>query len=165
MVGEPEDRSASNQAAETVRRIVPYTGFVTSRSTVAASSLAQRAPGVYASRVYAIVLDMDTKEMEARYGKPNWRNGYTEIGAILAEHGFDDHKQGSVYFGDRERVTAVSCVVAVQDVAQRLPWFSASVKDIRMLRIEEEDDLGVALQRVRPLPSTGQLFEAPKLVE
>jgi len=115
--------------------------------------------------VYAIVFDMDTKEMEARYGKPNWRSGYPEIGAILAEHGFDDHKQGSVYYGDRERVTAVSCVIAIQDVAQRLPWFSASVKDIRMLRIEEEDDLSVALQRVQPLPSTGQLFEAPKLVE
>jgi virulence-associated protein VapD len=115
--------------------------------------------------MYAIVFDMDTKEMEARYGKSNWRSGYTEIGAILAQHGFDDHKQGSVYFGDRERVTAVSCVVAIQDVAQQLPWFSASVKDIRMLRIEEEDDLSVALQRVQPLPSTGQLFEAPKLVE
>jgi virulence-associated protein VapD len=112
--------------------------------------------------VYAIAFDMDTKEMEARYGNPNWRNGYAEIGGILKEHGFDDHKQGSVYFGDRERVTAVSCVVAIQDVAQRLPWFSASVKDIRMLRIEEEDDLSVALQRVEPLPSTGQLFEVPK---
>jgi virulence-associated protein VapD len=125
----------------------------------------KRVPGVYPRRVYAIVFDMDTKEMEARYGKPNWRNGYPEIGAILSEHGFDDHKQGSVYFGDRERVTAVSCVVAIQDVALRLPWFSASVKDIRMLRIEEEDDLSVALQRVEPLPSTGRLFEAPKLVQ
>jgi virulence-associated protein VapD len=115
--------------------------------------------------VYGIVFDMDVKEMEARYGKPNWRSGYGEIGAILGEHGFDDHKQGSVYYGDRERVTAVSCVVAIQDVAQRLPWFPASVKDVRMLRIEEEDDLRVALERVEPLPSTGHLFDPPKLVE
>lgn len=136
-----------------------------SQSAAIVSSSAQREPAVYAERVYAVVFDMDTKEMEGRYGNPNWRNGYAEIGAILKEHGFDDHKQGSVYYGDRERVTAVSCVVAIQDVAQRLPWFSASVKDIRMLRIEEEDDLSVALQQVQPLPSTGQLFEAPKLVE
>jgi virulence-associated protein VapD len=115
--------------------------------------------------MYAIAFDMDTKEMEARYGGPNWRHGYAEIGDILRTHGFDDHKQGSVYFGDRERVTAVTCVVAVQDVARQLPWFSASVRDIRMLRIEEEDDLAVALEKIVPAPTTGQLFEAPKLVE
>lgn len=115
--------------------------------------------------MYAIAFDMDTKEMEATYGNPNWRHGYSEIGAILRTHGFDDHKQGSVYFGDRERVTAVTCVVAVQDVAHQLPWFSASVRDIRMLRIEEEDDLAVALEKIEPALTTGQLFEAPKLVE
>jgi virulence-associated protein VapD len=115
--------------------------------------------------MYAIAFGMDTKLMEEGYGNPNWRHGYGEIGGILREHGFDDHKQGSVYFGDRARVTAVTCVVAIQDVARRLPWFSASVRDIRMLRIEEEDDLSVALERVAPLPCTGKLFDAPRLVE
>jgi virulence-associated protein VapD len=114
--------------------------------------------------MYAIAFDMDTKTMQEKYGTPNWRNGYAELGDILREHGFDDHKQGSVYFGDRERVTAVTCVVAVQDVARRLAWFSESVRDIRMLRIEEEDDLSVALEKVDPAPTTGQLFEPPKLV-
>jgi len=33
------------------------------------------------------------------------------------------------------------------------------------LRIEEEDDLGVAIEQIEPAPSTGRLFEAPKLVE
>ncbi len=124
-----------------------------------------QAPGVYAERVYAIAFDMDTSVMEREYGNPNWRKGYSEIGAILLTHGFDDHKQGSVYFGDRDRVTAVSCVIAVQDLARQLPWFSASVRDIRMLRIEEEDDLSVAIEKIEPAPSTGQLFEAPRLVE
>jgi virulence-associated protein VapD len=107
---------------------------------------------------------MDTDTMRKSYGKPSWEHGYTEIGEILGRHGFAK-QQGSVYFGDRDRVTAVSCVVAVQEVARQLPWFTASVRDIRMLRIEEEDDLSVALERVEPLPTTGQLFEAPKLVE
>lgn len=121
--------------------------------------------GAYAGRVYAIAFDMDTGTMQEEYGDPNWRKGYAEIGEILKSHGFDDHKQGSVYFGDPERVRAVTCVVAVQDLARQLPWFTASVRDIRMLRIEEEDDLSLALEKIEPLPATDRLFDPPKLVQ
>lgn len=120
---------------------------------------------VYSDRMYAIAFDMDTEEMKRAYGNPNWRKGYSEIGEILLGHGFDDHKQGSVYFGDRERVTAVSCVIAVQDLARQLSWFSTSVRDIRMLRIEEEDDLKVALEKVPPAPATESLFSVVQDVE
>jgi virulence-associated protein VapD len=116
-------------------------------------------------RMYAIAFDMDTTTMQQEYGDPQWRRGYAEIGEILRAHGFDDHKQGSVYFGDPERVRAVTCVVAVQELARQLPWFTASVRDIRMLRIEEEDDLSIALERVEPPPTTARLFDPPKLVE
>lgn len=136
---------------------------MSSRSSAAPSSRARETPAVYAGRVYAIAFDMDTKVMEEQYGTPNWRAGYAEVRDALAEHGFD-HQQGSVYFGT-ERVEAVTCVLAVQDLARRLTWFSAAVRDIRMLRIEENNDLGVAIQAVEPMPSTGKLFEAPKLVE
>jgi virulence-associated protein VapD len=121
-------------------------------------------PVPYAGRMYAIAFDMDTNAMQQSYGDPNWRKGYTDIGDILARHGFVDHKQGSLYYGDRERVRAVTCVVAVQECARELPWFSASVKDIRMLRIEEEDDLRVALERVEPAPSTRSLFDESEAV-
>ena len=107
----------------------------------------QDTPAVYAGRMYAIAFDMDTKIMKETCGKPSYENGYTEIENVLRGHGFTK-QQGSVYFGDRERVTAVSTVVAAQDLARQLPWFSASVRDIRMLRIEEEDDLSVALDKV-----------------
>ena len=93
--------------------------------------------------VYAISFDMDTSRMEELYDGASWRNGYTEIGNILREYGFD-WKQGSVYFGD-ESVNAVTCVVAIQTVAQRLSWFTPSVREVRMLRIEEFNDLGPAL--------------------
>jgi virulence-associated protein VapD len=113
----------------------------------------------YGASVYAIAFDMDTDSMRKLYGKPSWESGYGEIRDVLVRHGFSK-QQGSVYFGDRGRVKAVSCVVAVQDLARELPWFSASVRDIRMLRIEEEDDLGVALEKVEPPPATGRLFDA-----
>jgi virulence-associated protein VapD len=38
-------------------------------------------------------------------------------------------------------------VVAAQRLARELPWFSDSVRDIRMLRIEENNDLGPAVDR------------------
>ena len=75
--------------------------------------------------VYAITFDMDTSRMQDLYPNESWRNGYTEIGRILREHGFD-WQQGSVYFGN-DGVNAVTCVLAMQDVARRLDWFGPSV--------------------------------------
>ncbi len=95
--------------------------------------------------LYAISFDMDTARMQELYDGASWRNGYTEIGNVLSEHGFS-WKQGSVYFGDAE-VNAVTCVLAIQDVARKLNWFTASARDVRMLRIEEFNDLGPALGR------------------
>ena len=93
--------------------------------------------------MYAITFDMDIARMEQLYTGKSWRNGYQEIGRILREHGFD-WQQGSVYFGG-ENVNAVTCVLAIQDVSRKLNWFSPSVRDVRMLRIEEFNDLSPAV--------------------
>jgi virulence-associated protein VapD len=99
--------------------------------------------------VYAITFDRDTTRMPEVYPGERWRNGYTEIGRILREHGFD-WQQGSVYFGS-ETVDAVTCVLAIKDVARRLNLVGPSVRDVRMLRIEEFNDLGPAVEDlVRP---------------
>lgn len=95
-------------------------------------------------RVYAIAFDMDIESLRAHYGDP-YNNAYLEIRRILERHGFR-WQQGSVYFGD-EDLNAVTCVLAAQDLARSLPWFTASVRDIRMLRIEEFNDLMPAVQQ------------------
>jgi virulence-associated protein VapD len=41
-------------------------------------------------------------------------------------------------------------VVAAIDVSKKLPWFAPSVRDIRMLRIEELNDLMPAVQQAAP---------------
>jgi len=97
-------------------------------------------------RMYAIAFDMDIESLKANYGDP-YNNAYLEIRTVLQKHGFA-WQQGSVYFGD-ERINAVTCVLAAIDVSQTLPWFAASVRDIRMLRIEELNDLMPAVQRAR----------------
>lgn len=96
-------------------------------------------------RMYAITCDLDAQTLEESYGSPSWRNAHADIRNALSRHGFS-WKQGSVYFGN-ERVDAVSCVLAVQDLTQQFPWFRPSVRNIRMLRIEEHNDLGPAIER------------------
>jgi virulence-associated protein VapD len=106
----------------------------------------QGLPGEYrgGSRVYAIAFDMDIEQLRTNYGDP-YNNAYLEIRRVLQRHGFT-WQQGSVYFGG-DAVTAVTCVLASIDLAQSLPWFAASVRDIRMLRIEELNDLMPAVQQ------------------
>jgi len=99
------------------------------------------------TRVYAIAFDMDTESLKQLYTNDSWNNAYTDIKRILQTYGFE-RQQGSVYFG-KESVNAVTCVLAVQDLTKTLPWFAASVKDIRMLRIEEDNDLLPAVTQVK----------------
>ena len=93
--------------------------------------------------MYAIVFDFDTQILEQTYPNTSWRNAYTDVRNYLTQRGFE-WKQGSAYFGD-DSVDAVRCVRVVQRLARKYPWFTASVRDLRMLRIEENNDLKSAL--------------------
>ncbi len=106
--------------------------------------LTQQGLPVGETRIYAIAFDMDIESLRQNYGEP-YNNAYSEIRKVLHRHGFT-WQQGSVYFGG-EGINAVTCVLAAMDVAATLPWFAASVRDIRMLRIEELNDLMPAVQR------------------
>jgi virulence-associated protein VapD len=94
--------------------------------------------------MYAIVFDLDTSTLENTYPNQSWRNAYADVRRVLEQRGFD-WQQGSTYFGN-EAVTAVDCVLAVQALKRAYNWFQPSVRDIRMLRIEENNDLGPALE-------------------
>ena len=98
--------------------------------------------------VFAITFDMDTSVLQASYLNASWQNASAGIGRALSPHGFT-RQQGSVYFGD-DTVDAVRCVLAVQDLSRSLVWFASAVKDIRMLRIEDNNDLMPAIGALRP---------------
>ncbi len=93
--------------------------------------------------MYAIVFDLDNETLEQTYHNASWRNAYTDIRNYLTRRGFS-WQQGSTYFGD-ETVDAVRCVTVVQKLSRKYDWFKPSVRDIRMLRIEENNDLSIAL--------------------
>ncbi len=95
--------------------------------------------------MYAVAFDMDTDTLARSYPTPSWNNAYADIRRVLERHGFS-WQQGSVYFGG-EQVNAVTCVLAVMDCTRSLPWFAASVRDIRMMRIEELNDLMPAVRQ------------------
>lgn len=98
--------------------------------------------------VYAIAFNLDIEQLRIHYGDPS-NNAYLEIRRVLEGHQFR-WQQGSVYFGGPS-VTSATVTVAVIDLTTQLPWFAASVRDIRMLRIEELNDLMPVVQRVAGL--------------
>lgn len=93
--------------------------------------------------MYAIVFDLDTTLLQQMYHGNNTNNAYADIKRYLTARGFE-WRQGSTYFGD-DTIDAVRCVRVVQKLAAKCSWFTPCVKDIRMLRIEENNDLGLAL--------------------
>jgi len=95
------------------------------------------------ARMYAIAFDLDTTQLQQEYPNPSWQNAYNDIRKTLIPLGFI-WQQGSVYFGDRT-INAVQCVLAAQALSQAYPWFKTFARDIRMLRIEELNDLPPAL--------------------
>jgi len=94
--------------------------------------------------MYAIVFDLDQETLGNLCHGNTASNAYADIRRFLTQRGFE-WKQGSTYFGD-ETVDAVRCVTVVQKLARKYDWFTPSLKDIRMLRIEENNDLKIALE-------------------
>lgn len=102
--------------------------------------------------MYAIAFDLHAHTAEKLCG-PNWRGiCYDKIERVLGHHGFH-RQQGSVYFGDEE-TNPVTCVTAVQALDNQYAWFGRTVRDLRMLRIDENNDLLPALSSRLP-------FDAP----
>lgn len=90
-------------------------------------------------RMYAIVFDMDTRKLQENYHNNAYQNAYTDIRNTLSQYGFQN-VQGSVYYGNNT-VSAVTVSRVIRKLTKKYPWFGQSVRDIRMLRIEETDDL------------------------
>jgi virulence-associated protein VapD len=94
--------------------------------------------------MYAITYQLDRDALRRACGNREI-NPDAEIRRILQQHGFT-WQQGTLYFGD-ERVDAVMSCLAAMDLAKSLPWFAASVREMRLLRITDVDDLMPAVRQ------------------
>lgn len=90
--------------------------------------------------MYAIAFDLDTEMLERHYPGNTPNNAYQDVERVFNAFGFY-RQQGSVYFASADTVDSVTCVLAVQAMVKKNPWFRHVVKDIRMLRIEDNNDL------------------------
>lgn len=90
--------------------------------------------------MYAIAFDLDMEMLEKHYPGNTKTCAYGDIERIFDKYGLK-RKQGSLFFGDAKVATPVQCFLAVQEVVAKHPWFRTVVRDIRMMRIEENNDL------------------------
>lgn len=85
--------------------------------------------------MYAIAFDLTVAEAENNHPK-GVSQAYTEISAVLSEHGFR-RVQGSLYISDSEDMAKLfTAIQALRTCA----WFQKSVRDIRAFRIEQWSD-------------------------
>jgi len=94
--------------------------------------------------MYAIVFELNQDMLATLSTNPI--TTYGDIKDALERHGFYWYKR-NMYFGDVSKVDAVTCVLAVMDLAKQNPRFALSVSDIRMLRIEDNNDLMPAVKK------------------
>lgn len=93
--------------------------------------------------MYAISFDLSIASLEEHYRTNSPSGAYKDIQNYLKLKGFA-RKQGSVYFGN-ETIDAVKTVMTISATGRKFPWLKDCVSDIRMLRIEENNDLVPAL--------------------
>jgi len=93
--------------------------------------------------IYAIAFDLDLELLQQSHPAPSATARYDDICKLLEPLGFS-RVQDTLYFGG-VGINAVTCVLAVQKLSREYVWFKNSVRDIRMLRIEEVNDMKPAL--------------------
>ena len=94
--------------------------------------------------MFAIAYDFDTEKLKEHYHLSSYNNAYSDVRKFMELKGFSS-KQGSVLYGD-ETVTMVTAVLAVSELSSKYSWVLPSLKDIRILRILDSDDLMPAIQ-------------------
>ncbi|MFT5467890.1 MAG: virulence-associated protein VapD [Verrucomicrobiales bacterium] len=85
--------------------------------------------------MFAIAFDLIVEETR-KHHPVSVREAYRDIGRTLKQFGFE-WVQGSVYITEDESMT--NLFAATQALAA-LPWFSASVRDLRSFRVENWSD-------------------------
>jgi virulence-associated protein VapD len=85
--------------------------------------------------MYAVAFDLVVADTERHHPK-GVTQAYTEIGAVLAEHGLR-RVQGSLYVTDNEDMAKL--FLAIQALRSRA-WFPKSARDVRAFRIEQWSD-------------------------
>jgi virulence-associated protein VapD len=85
--------------------------------------------------MFAVAFDLDVAATDRAHPR-NARQAYLDVEVTLRRYGFE-RVQGSVYVSTEEDLTKV---VRAMNALKALPWFPASVRDIRAFRVEQWSD-------------------------
>lgn len=94
--------------------------------------------------MFAVAFDLSVEETVQAHPR-GLRQAYADVEETLGAFGFK-RVQGSVYVTGDEDLTRL---VRAMNALKRLPWFPASVRDIRAFRIEQWSDF-TPLMKERP---------------
>jgi len=91
--------------------------------------------------MYAIAFEFDDAALGLR--TEAIASAKEQVCNVLEEFGFE-YLAGNLYLG-KDQVTSITCVLAVQTIAARIPSLRKSFRQLKMLRIDEQCDLIDAL--------------------
>ena len=89
----------------------------------------------------AVAFDLTIADAE-KYHPKGISQAYSDIGAVLNEHGFR-RVQGSLYVTDTENMATLFLVI--QALKSR-EWFPRAVRDIRAFRVEQWSDFTAVIK-------------------
>ena len=87
--------------------------------------------------MYAIAFDLKIDDLKRIYGEP-YNKAYDEIRQELESLGFE-WTQGSVYINRSAKDTLTTVYKAINKLSS-ISWFKASVRDIRVFKVEDYSD-------------------------
>ena len=92
--------------------------------------------------MFAVAFDLDCAATQANHPK-SLPQAYADIAGVLVKHGFR-WEQGSLYLTNDESMA--NLFLALQAL-KTMPWFPASVRDIRAFRVEQWSDFTAVVKQ------------------
>ena len=89
-------------------------------------------------RMYAVSSDLQQDCLARYYSGSDVTNAYGDIRRVMERRGFWN-QQGSLYFSDDKDPVVIW--QAIMELKEKYDWFAKCVKDLRMLRIDENSNL------------------------
>lgn len=86
--------------------------------------------------MFAIAFDLRVADAKANHPNGNATQAYADIRVLLTGLGFE-WRQGSLYTTENESMATIFSAIAA---LKALPWFPATVRDIRAFRVENWSD-------------------------
>lgn len=93
--------------------------------------------------MYAILIRLDSESLLRHFNDQEPVHAYRFIDEFIINKGFSK-TQELLYFGN-DQITSVDCVLTIQELSRKFDWFKVCAKTIRMLRIEADEELTIAI--------------------